>query len=644
MADIFISYSRDDRDIAHALAVALEAAGIGVWWDRELTGGGDFAAEIERHLSAAPLVIVLWSNSSVQSDFVRDESSRARDLRKLMPIRIEPVALPLGFGTLHTLDLIDWDGDPDDDALTEILSQIRHQLKEAATAGPRPTPPLERLRRSFSRTDPLTRRRIQRRLLIGLGLAGIAGAGGIGWSVVVDRREQRARDQQLARQRTALDHLDQAFDHHFKADPPDLKKAELQYRLATEADPTLAEAYFYWAHLTVAKMELSQPKPSRAVLAGLRADAQQHFEQSMALPSLDRGKRALAAEQIAMLATTEPVPLERSTDEQLVAVLASKPNPATSEVAARETPPSFTAATPQSVRPPAQKFPGAIGAGAFGALGSLGGLVGKPPTQTSPTPRPSARPALQAGPARAWPRAAPRIAASPEILSQAEAQATALFSAERDNRVAAQSMLAGNPALAAEALPSALQIALGSLAKTDSSAAELAGLSLTVKLVSAATPAVTGINRKGIEALQQALSAATARAPAGSQAQLALALNRPGDIRPTVFVQIANARQAALARQLADQLEAAGYAIAEIENTGEKRAPSRPEVRSHGGSDPAIARWCQTMLSKLTGADLEDVVLKNLRDIRPDNDVFEIWFDAALCAPGGRLVAGCVET
>lgn len=641
MAEIFISYSRDDRDIAHGLAVALEAAGIGVWWDRELTGGGDFAAEIERHLTAAPLVVVLWSSTSVLSDFVRDESGRARDLRKLLPIRIEPVALPLGFGTLHTLDLIDWDGDPDDDALTEILSQIRHRLAQAAKAGSPTAPPLERLRRSFSKADPLTRLRIKRRWLIGLGIAGVAGAGGIGWSLIADKRKQREREQLLERQRAALAHLEKAFDHHFETNPPDLKKAELEYRQATEADSTLAEAFFYWAHLTVAQMERNQPKPSRAELAGLRADAQERFRQSMALSSLDRGKRAVAQEQISLLATTEPAPLERSTDDQLVAALATTVQPAAelspaAAEPARPTPgPSPSA---HSTRPHSQAPASGIGAAAGSIIGSIGGLLGgKPTAQGSQTPRPPARPPAQIKPEPAKARPAPRVAASDVLVSQAEAQAKALFSPDRDGRVAAQSVLAGNPELAAEALPAALQAALDGLTEPNDTA-NRAGMSSTLQLIGSATPAVLGANRKAIESFLKRLVALPERAPAGSQAVLAQALKRSEGIRATVFVQIAHERQTALARQLVKEFEVAGYAIADIEITGEQRAPSRPEVRSHGGSDPAIARWCQSRLSKLIGAD---VVLKNLRDIRPNNDVFEIWFDAALCAPGGREVAGC---
>lgn len=39
MSDIFLSYSRDDRDAVEPLAEALAREGYSVWWDRNLTGG-----------------------------------------------------------------------------------------------------------------------------------------------------------------------------------------------------------------------------------------------------------------------------------------------------------------------------------------------------------------------------------------------------------------------------------------------------------------------------------------------------------------------------------------------------------------------------------------------------------------------------
>jgi TIR domain len=100
MADVFISYVSDDRALAAALARALELSGHSVWWDRNLHGGADFAAEIERELNAARAVIVLWSAKSRDSPWVRDEAAYARDAGKLVPVRLDDVASPLGFRQL----------------------------------------------------------------------------------------------------------------------------------------------------------------------------------------------------------------------------------------------------------------------------------------------------------------------------------------------------------------------------------------------------------------------------------------------------------------------------------------------------------------------------------------------------------------
>uniref|UniRef100_UPI0025C5579A toll/interleukin-1 receptor domain-containing protein n=1 Tax=Elioraea sp. TaxID=2185103 RepID=UPI0025C5579A len=60
-SDIFISYAREDRATAQSLADAFVAKGRSVWWDREIQGGSAFATEIEKALTGARLVVVLWS-------------------------------------------------------------------------------------------------------------------------------------------------------------------------------------------------------------------------------------------------------------------------------------------------------------------------------------------------------------------------------------------------------------------------------------------------------------------------------------------------------------------------------------------------------------------------------------------------------
>lgn len=53
MADVFISYAREDRARAKRLAGALEARGLSVWWDREILAGQAFDEVIEAELRKA---------------------------------------------------------------------------------------------------------------------------------------------------------------------------------------------------------------------------------------------------------------------------------------------------------------------------------------------------------------------------------------------------------------------------------------------------------------------------------------------------------------------------------------------------------------------------------------------------------------
>lgn len=110
MADVFISYASEDRDRVRPLAEALIGRGFSVWWDRALAAGQDYAATIERELKAAKAVVVVWTQSSAASTFVRDEAGRARDEGRLVPLLLDRVDIPLGFGAFQAEDFTRWNG------------------------------------------------------------------------------------------------------------------------------------------------------------------------------------------------------------------------------------------------------------------------------------------------------------------------------------------------------------------------------------------------------------------------------------------------------------------------------------------------------------------------------------------------------
>jgi TIR domain len=70
-----------------------------------LTIGDDFRNEIMTELGRARAVIVIWTETSIKSDWVRSEAGRAQADRKLIPVKLEHLTykdLPPPFDVLHT--------------------------------------------------------------------------------------------------------------------------------------------------------------------------------------------------------------------------------------------------------------------------------------------------------------------------------------------------------------------------------------------------------------------------------------------------------------------------------------------------------------------------------------------------------------
>ncbi|HRE42665.1 MAG TPA: TIR domain-containing protein [Terricaulis sp.] len=106
MADVFLSYKREDQQIARDVAADLEAEGYSVFFDVRIEVGDSWDATIERELNAAKAAVVLWSAKSRESKWVRREAREAMARGILCPAMISRCKIPLEFSDVQTADLI----------------------------------------------------------------------------------------------------------------------------------------------------------------------------------------------------------------------------------------------------------------------------------------------------------------------------------------------------------------------------------------------------------------------------------------------------------------------------------------------------------------------------------------------------------
>jgi len=128
--DIFLSYAREDVQIAKSLAAALEKQGWSVFWDRaSIFAGQDFDLVIETEIESAKCMIVLWSAASKKSDYVRDEARLGKEKGMLVPVLIASTSPPLGFGSIHSEDFSNWNGATDSVEFTKLKAAVVRLLK-----------------------------------------------------------------------------------------------------------------------------------------------------------------------------------------------------------------------------------------------------------------------------------------------------------------------------------------------------------------------------------------------------------------------------------------------------------------------------------------------------------------------------------
>lgn len=141
MADVFISYAREDGDFARRIVQGLEAEGLSVWWDHTIPPGKTWDQVIARNIEDAKACIIIWSRHSVGSDWVKEEATLARDGSKYLPVQADSSPPPVGFRRIQAAQLpATWTGDTSNPQWRLLVGEARALARGEARPAPGPDP------------------------------------------------------------------------------------------------------------------------------------------------------------------------------------------------------------------------------------------------------------------------------------------------------------------------------------------------------------------------------------------------------------------------------------------------------------------------------------------------------------------------
>ena len=300
MADVFLSYARADAARAERAARDLKQAGWSVWFDRELPAHRAYSDVIAGELEAASSVLVLWSKASVDSQWVRSEANRARELGKLVQARLDDARLPMPFDQIQCADLTKWRGGTH--AGWKQASRSIDALLGSETRQVKP-----------SKTEPT-----RRGLLIGGAAVASAAAAGGAWFWLREPTDEPLSPEAALLMQKGTDAL-QNNDVFAADDAGSLANAIALLSDATEAAPQSGPA---WGSLALAYAGLKRVSPlaqragldSRSRSAAARAlklkpDEPRATAALLLLDPLYRHWRSAELADRAALGSSPPIPL-----------------------------------------------------------------------------------------------------------------------------------------------------------------------------------------------------------------------------------------------------------------------------------------------------------------------------------------------
>jgi TolB-like protein/Flp pilus assembly protein TadD len=154
-ADVFISYSREDKDRVIELAQKLREAGVSLWIDQGgIDGAAKWSEEIVHALDGAKVLILMVTEKAVNSHNVVKEVTLASERKgHILPVHLEPTRIPaeLRYALAGIQHIEYFQGDPGENlkAIVRSLERVGVTVRPPETPGAGALLPIEAVSHSM---------------------------------------------------------------------------------------------------------------------------------------------------------------------------------------------------------------------------------------------------------------------------------------------------------------------------------------------------------------------------------------------------------------------------------------------------------------------------------------------------------------
>lgn len=132
MAQIFLSYAEQDREVMQKVRQSLMREAITIWTNKtDIKAGIDFQEAINNGIEGADRLVYLMSSNSLKSEYCQQELTYAKSLNKSIIIlrveEIDPETLPPEFRSIQFIDFAEFENP---EKYTQGMNQLLKELQE----------------------------------------------------------------------------------------------------------------------------------------------------------------------------------------------------------------------------------------------------------------------------------------------------------------------------------------------------------------------------------------------------------------------------------------------------------------------------------------------------------------------------------